>query len=817
MVQVTRIALICLLAVSFAHAAETLQTTVTVPASGVNVYEQAGQDGVLYDLVHFEGCDYLDAPGAPQIPAMAFNMALPSGYDVTGLAVKETHRVEMEGTYRLFPTQAPRRCSEPQTWVFTTPDDSIYAKNAQYPESLASLTGQGSLSGYQMAEVLAYPVHWNPGTGKVTVSDLEITLTLTPSRQPVKVKQRSAQAERLFRTAVQNLVCNPEQVPAKACGQIASRAGTVEYLCITRPEWVSQFQPLVDWKNRKGIPAELVTTTWVFSNYGTGTDDEPTRLRLCIKDYWQNKGLAYVLLAGDSANTGTKYMPDRRAFATAADNGNAIPCDLYFADLDGTWDGDSDGVYGEYPADGIDMYSDVYVGRATVGTTTQAADFVKKVLQYEGESSQPPLALDYQLKMLFMGSDLGGGGADGKDLKNKIDNESVPARFDPITKLYQTEGTLNIASAVAAMNEGQNLINHAGHGNNKSIQCGAQLLENSHINGLTNGPRYSILYSHACYCANFTNSDCIGEKMLNSATGGGFWIGNSRYGWHGIPYTESLSPKYDRKFFETIFVTGEYPLGAVHAEAKHTRVNQAKNQNYERYVMYELNLLGDPEMPIWQDVPAALDVTHDSSIPVGPGSLTVTVKSGGAWVMNARVCLCKDGEVYLTGLTNILGQVTLSPSPTTEGELLVTATKYDYLPSETAVIVGETLTCNPETVSAASGGSVNMELTAGSGNAGRTYFMLGGVTGTSPGTPLPGGFATLPLNWDVFTDLVLSLLNSPVFMNFMGNFDGSGNATAQLNSGPLPSSVIGLVMYYAYTMPNPYDFASNAVEVEVVP
>ena len=79
--------------------------------------------------------------------------------------------------------------------------------------------------------------------------------------------------------------------------------------------------------------------------------------------------------------------------------------------------------------------------------------------------------------------------------------------------------------------------------------------------------------------------------------------------------------------------------------------------------------------------------------------------------------------------------------------------------------------------------------------------MLGSITGTSPGTPLPGGQATLPLNWDAFTDLVLTLANTPIFAGFMATLDSTGNSTAKLDSfGPLPNGFVGLKLYFAYAL-----------------
>lgn len=118
-------------------------------------------------------------------------------------------------------------------------------------------------------------------------------------------------------------------------------------------------------------------------------------------------------------------------------------------------------------------------------------------------------------------------------------------------------------------------------------------------------------------------------------------------------------------------------------------------------------------------------------------------------------------------------------------------------------------------ISAGSGGVVNFNLYAGPAYANRKYFLLGSVTGTSPGFPLPGG-NTLPLNWDVFTGLVFKLANSPALMNFHSAMDAGGTATAQLNTfGPLPPAAVGATMYFAFLLYQPYDFVSGAVGITI--
>jgi hypothetical protein len=130
----------------------------------------------------------------------------------------------------------------------------------------------------------------------------------------------------------------------------------------------------------------------------------------------------------------------------------------------------------------------------------------------------------------------------------------------------------------------------------------------------------------------------------------------------------------------------------------------------------------------------------------------------------------------------------------------------------------KSLTASVATISAATGGAADFTLAAGPGNANRTYLLLGSITGTVPGTPLPGGMVILPLNWDIYTNFVFSMINTPIFAKFLGKLKMNGVAFARFDTlGPLPSAMIGVTMSYAYAVNNPWNYASNAVSITIVP
>ena len=118
---------------------------------------------------------------------------------------------------------------------------------------------------------------------------------------------------------------------------------------------------------------------------------------------------------------------------------------------------------------------------------------------------------------------------------------------------------------------------------------------------------------------------------------------------------------------------------------------------------------------------------------------------------------------------------------------------------------------------AATGGSLTLDLVAGSERAGRNYWTVGSFSGTSPGTTLPGGIVA-PLNRDNFTQFVIQNTNGPGFQGFAGSLDANGFASATIDTlGPIPASLVGRTAHFAFVTLNPIDFASNPVAVRIMP
>jgi hypothetical protein len=651
-----------------------------------------------YDLITLRGARFLNRPGKPRLPLVPLRVALPACGEVGGVSLVVRDSLELQGDFVVWPAQPPQSLSTTRSSDYVAPLEAVYTSNSWYPERAAELVGWGRLGGVTVCDILVCPLRYHPISGKaVLYTEVDIGIEFREDTLPPDRTMSDSDI-------VESLVVNPHgswrlHAVTMAEGPPLLMSGeAVDYLIVTCDSLKPFFEPLRAWKTRKGLPSAIITVEEIAGRYG-GCDLQE-KIRNCIEEHNSQYGTDWVLLGGD-----TQVIPDRKAYVPLSDK-PYLPCDLYYSDLDGTWNADGDLCWGEVPEDNVDMYADVFVGRAPVSNSVEVATFVDKTLTYEGARGVPQ---DYQLDMLFTGEILWGDPnnpsdpdyTDGGIAKDLVRSTYVPARFS-VERLYESLGNLSNGTVMGLLNQGMNVINILGHGQYHSISVGDDDLSEADFESLSNGPRYGILYSVTCLSGGFDQSKCMGEAWVLSPDGGGFFLGNSRYGWNspGFP-GEGPSDYYDQSFFESVFVTGFTNLGKAHADAKHEFVGESRSDVYMRYLMYGLNLLGDPETRMWTDRPEVMVASFESHVSTGPQTFVVEVTSGGSPVAGARVCLSKGTDVYAVKDSDDQGRAYIPIEPTYEGTLLVTATKPDHLPAMgEAVVTDDPPPAVPEKVAA---------------------------------------------------------------------------------------------------------------------
>ncbi len=95
-------------------------------------------------------------------------------------------------------------------------------------------------------------------------------------------------------------------------------------------------------------------------------------------------------------------------------------------------------------------------------------------------------------------------------------------------------------------------------------------------------------------------------------------------------------------------------------------------------------------------------------------------------------------------------------------------------------------------------GTQNLNLDPGKQHAGKSYAILGSMTGTSPGITLSG--IHIPLNVDTYTYLTIGSVAAPMFVRFQGTLDSKGEATASFNLTTGFPTLPSFTLYLAYVV-----------------
>ncbi|MEO0086112.1 MAG: C25 family cysteine peptidase [candidate division WOR-3 bacterium] len=602
-------------------------------------------------VVTLPGSEPSGQPGAPSLPEVVRLIPLPEGRRLLDVEVESVEYEDIPGRFQLAHFQPSGILSLPAP-PLVAPDPAIYDADAFWPESPLVSATQGRLLGTPVVAVVLRPVACAPASGRL----------------------------RLARSIVLRLTCEPD--PELRVRSAAADSGSFAYLIITAPGLDTALSRLADWRSRTGLRSAVRTMDWVRA-ISPGRDDAE-KLRSYLKVCFADSGLRWVLLGGD-----VELVPTRIAFAMACSarihpREDSLPCDYYYSDLDGTWDADGNGVFGEV-ADSVEMFPDLFVGRAPVRTPEEAGRFVDKVLTYEN-----PWLDDHLRRAVFAGLVLWDEPFTDEGIaKDRIDSLYLPPRFDPVSKLYAAQMDVTRDTTVFELNSGFGIFNHCGHGWIDVMGLsGRERLTNADVAGLSNNGRFGIGYSIGCWTAAF-DFDAIAEEFVRNPQGGGAaFIGNSSYGW-GSPGNPGFgySDRYDARFFAELFAAKEPRVGEILAQVKAHYAPWSTEANVYRWHQFCLNLIGDPAMPVHTDTLAPIHAALPLRLPLGNDICRIAVSDNSGPLPGACVSITRPGETFVSGRTGADGTVVLKPACTSAGEAFVTITAPDHRPLLDTILV----------------------------------------------------------------------------------------------------------------------------------
>ncbi len=607
------------------------------------------------------GARRLNRAGAPDLPVYTWLLAIPDfgGVDIVIDSVEE--RV-LHG-YEIEPLEAFRMEGEDASE--TTPDVSIYAKDALYPAEIATMSDPMIMRDLRLVQLRVNPVRWNPVTGDLVVTE-RVRVRLEHSRgEEINPKSivRTSRSE-AFEPLYRSLVDNYDSLPV-----LETKRGS--YLVISIDSVATQLDEFIAWKNQRGVETHLT----LLSDIGVSASSTD------VKDYianaystWDNPP-DYVCLVGDR----DAGMP------------------AWFHDGDIT-----DHPYTEL--DGTDYLPDVIIGRMSVDTAQDAVMATLKVLSYERNCDAA--SDDWYGRALMVAANCCGNPQPVTPRTTKLRvaemlMEHGYAEVDTLFWYYSNPSPPGTQDVIDAIDAGVSFVNYRGWGGAPGWYYPAFYADN--VLTLSNGKMLPVMTSVVCGTGNWDSSTdpCFGEQWIRAGTpfdlkGGPAMCGPSEYWTHtkwnnamdaGI-YQGMLNDGLEH--FGQALIRGKLETYMNYPEYVDPGSSDPDGQNVDFYFNV-YNVIGDPELFLRTGMPGEFVVTHDGIVPHGQSMLVVHVEDGdGSPVPGADVCVWKEGELQevrtLTGGYNID-----MPIPTdTTGAVYVTVSAKNMKPYSGGVTAQQT-------------------------------------------------------------------------------------------------------------------------------
>ncbi|MGB7060981.1 MAG: C25 family cysteine peptidase [Candidatus Zixiibacteriota bacterium] len=546
-----------------AHAEDAV-ISVPVPIGTYDIkHTQLGQE------VYVEKFGRLLVPGKPNLPSKIFAIAIPPGAEVAGVAFATGEGIVLPGTYDIPPSRLPRVIGEenPELYardqeIYEANFNSVYTSDEPYPASVGKVVRTAGFRKYNLVDVRVTPFSYRPLSGELTYYPqvtVHVSYTFPKAFAPADVMlDNLARKERI----AEEIILNYDQARSWY-PDVTGPKESFDFVIITLDALTFSVTPLADWETSKGRSVNVVTTSWINSNYAGY--DLAERMRNFLRDKYPSGewGIEDVLLVGDYDD-----VPMRR---TEQDVGYGKPeTDLYYAELslpdDQSWDADVDRLWGEN-SDPIDFYSEVNVGRIPWSDASTVFSICQKSAAYE-QNNDPA----FKKNILLLGAFFWDDTDNAVLMETKVDQPwmwdwTMTRMYEQGYSTYPSDYDLKFNNVRSVWSSGQySFVNWAGHGSPYAAAIWFSTHE-AFVSTSTcpnlNDDYPAIIFADACSNSD-TDHQNIGRAML--AQGGVGFLGATKvaYGmgaWDD-PYDGS-SQSFDY-FFTTSVTSGDYTQGEAH-------------------------------------------------------------------------------------------------------------------------------------------------------------------------------------------------------------------------------------------------------------
>jgi len=555
-----------------------------------NIVQELIEDAV-YDNIIMQNTDLVGYPGQPGLPVYNARLLLPPKTKVDKINIHPGERILLGSGFNIKPIGESVPISMINITKLPKPNTDIYTLNNIFPDKSYTKFNTYSYRGYNIIILGLNPIQYIPSTGELYYFK-EISISIqTTENEKTNLLLRNIRNDEIN---LLSKIDNPSNIIFYKKFNNILTSNKYELLILTSEELKNSFEPLKEFHNNENIRTEIKTLKDISFKI---ENISPEDIRDFIRDEYLKNGIEYLLIGGD-----TNVIPVKNLYLGNYLNTDYFgPSDLYYSCLDGTFNYDNDGRWGE-PNDGengedVDLVAEVYVGRACVNNSSEVNNFIEKTINY--------IELDYNYNVsLLLGEELSSQPLTwGADYMDELINESssnsystigIPPEDYRIEKLYDRDSPNNIWSKFELINKLNNdvqIISHIGH----TSYDFSMRLDKDDISLLNNAKPFFV-YSQGCHSGGFDTDDCFAEYLTVKTRYGAFaGIWNARYGWFSLGGTNGASQRLHREFWDAVFGEEITNIGKANQDSKEDLLHII-NYPYIRWCSYQLNLLGDPTL-----------------------------------------------------------------------------------------------------------------------------------------------------------------------------------------------------------------------------
>ena len=322
------------------------------------------------------------------------------------------------------------------------------------------------------------PGEWEFQVGGFTTNTIQVFDVTTPT-QPVQItgavldgtngKYRLRFEQRLDREHRYLAMpparwLKPQGILKDDPSDLHNLANAADYIIISHGDFITDIQPLADWRASQGWRVKVVDVQDVYDEFSYGLLDPHAIHDFLVYTYenWQRPAPAYVLLVGDGNFDYKNYMG----------NNERIFIPPYLADVD-QFMGETAANNYYVSVSGDDPLPDMHLGILPVRTRSSTASVVSKILAYD----QNPPQDSWNQTAMFVADKYDPEAGDFPYLSDEIVNGHFPAPYIAEKVYYGITHTTasSVRNAVInGINQGRLVVSYVGHGS--MMQWGADKL-----------------------------------------------------------------------------------------------------------------------------------------------------------------------------------------------------------------------------------------------------------------------------------------------------------------------------------------------------